>query len=278
MKRPAILSIAVVTVRRFLDHDGLQNASSIAYAALLAILPFLVAVISLGTLIPMPGFETEIADRLFDVFPAQVAGALRPAVQELLETPRSGLFGLSLLIALWTSSSSIEALRAACNQALDAGTPQRWWWRRLQAMLVVLVGAIGFLGLGFLLYAGLLAEAWVGVKAPGNDDGEAGIDVLRLILLSLVAVAFVAFLFRVLPRRRLGWRRILLGACVVVALWAAGTACLSSYIDAVSQVNPIYASLGGIIGVMIFFYFFALAIVFGFELAVELEARAARPA
>jgi len=270
------LAIAIATVRRFLDHDGLQNASSIAYAALLAILPFLVAVISLGTLIPLPGFETEIADRLFDVFPPQVAGALRPAVQELLGTPRSGLFGLSLLIALWTSSSSVEALRAACNQALDAGTPQRWWRRRLQAMLVVLFGAVSFLGLGFLLYAGLLAEAWVGVKAPGGG-GATGIDPLRLILLSLVAVAFVAFLFRVLPRRRPGWRRTLLGACVVVALWVAGTACLSAYIDAVSTVNPIYASLGGIIGVMIFFYFFALAIVLGFELVAELEARAARP-
>jgi membrane protein len=143
-------------------------------------------------------------------------------------------------------------------------------------MIVVVVGAVGFLGLGFLLYAGLLADAWVGVYTPGAGAGSSGIDVFRPIVLVLWAVAFVALLFRVLPPRRLGWRRILLGACVVVALWVAGTACLSYYIDAVSAVNPIYASLGGIIGVMIFFYFFALAIVLGFELVAELEASAAR--
>ena len=83
---------------------------------------------------------------------------------------------------------------------------------------------------------------------------------------------------RVLPRRRLGWRRILLGASIVVVLWVAGTVCLSYYVDAVSAVNPIYASLGGIIGVMIFFYFFALALVLGFELVAELDARASRRA
>lgn len=277
MKRPAVIAIVVATLRRFLDHDGLQNASSIAYAALLAILPFLVAVISLGTLLPIPGFETDIADRLFEVFPAQVAASLRPAVEELLATPRGGLFGFSLLIALWTSSSSIEALRVACNQALEAGTPRRWWRRRLQAMTVVLIGAVGLIGLGILLYAGDLADAWVGGSAPGGG-GATDFGLFRPIILLLGAIGFVALLFRVLPRRRPGWRRILLGACVVVALWVAGTACLSYYIDAVSTVNPIYASLGGIIGVMVFFYFFALVLVLGVELVAELELRAANRA
>jgi membrane protein len=232
-------------------------------------------VITLGSLIPTAGFEANIGERLFDVFPAEVADTLRPAVEELLRTPRSGLFGLGLAITLWTGSSSVEAFRSACNQAFTVKSQLPWWLRRLQAVAIMLIGAGGMLGLAFLLYAGLLAEAWLGGKGDAAIESASEWDGFRPVILLAGVFGFIALLFRWLPGTRVAWNHVLIGSGLVVALWVGGGACVSLYIAAVSTVNPIYAALGGVIGVMVFFYFFAAVMVLGIELVAELEARAA---
>lgn len=277
MRTLPIVSICRAVIRRFLDHDGLQGASSIAFAALFSILPFLVAVIALGTLIPTAGFGVDVGDRLFDVFPADVAHTLQPAVEQLLATPSGGLFALSVAIALWTCSSGLESLRSACNQAFDTKPRGRWWLRRLQAVAIVVVGAGGLLGLVFLLYAGLLAEAWIGGDAGATARPASEWGGFRPVILAFGALAMVALLFRLLPEVRAAWSRILFGSALVVGLWVGGGAVLSRYIAAVSEINPIYATMGGIIGVMVFFYFFAAVMVLGIELVAELEERAGQP-
>lgn len=274
MPRQTVFSLCRAVIRRFFDHDGVQSASSIAFSAVLAILPFLVMVVSLGTLIPTADIEIEIADRLFDLFPLDVARTLKAAVDELLTTPSAGLFSLSSVITLWICSSSLEAVRSAFNLAFGVLQPQRWWVRRLQSTVIVLVGAGGLLGLAFLLYAGVLAEAWVGGEADGAKGPAGEWGGMRPVVLAIGAFAFVALLFRALPRVRAAWPHLLLGSAVVVALWAGSGIVLSRYIATVSEVNPIYAIMGGIIGTMIFFYFFAVALVLGVELVAELDARA----
>lgn len=212
--------------------------------------------------------------RLFDVFPADLAHMLRPAIQELLRSPQSGLFGLSLAITLFTCASTLESFRSACNHAFGTRPRHPWWLSQLQSVGIVIVGAGSLLGLALLLSAGLVVEAWLRGDADAVIVATSGWGGLKPFILAVAAFGALALLFRLFPGTRSAWSHVLLGSGVVVAFWSGGGACVSLYISAVSTVNPIYAALGGAIGVMVFFYLFAVAMVLGIELVAELEARA----
>jgi membrane protein len=75
------------------------------------------------------------------------------------------------------------------------------------------------------------------------------------------------------PKRKQRFTSTLPGAIVAIALWFAGSAGLSFYLNHFAHYSRLYGGMGAVIGLMLWTYLTALAILIGAEANAELAKR-----
>ena len=88
---------------------------------------------------------------IFDVWPRQVAAPIADEIHNVLTTPHGGLLTIGALLAVYFSSSGVEAFRIGLNRAYGVRERRTWWLLRLESIAYVLVGAWRSLALAFLV-------------------------------------------------------------------------------------------------------------------------------
>jgi membrane protein len=102
--------------------------------------------------------------------------------------------------------------------------------------------------------------------------------VLRLTINFVTFVAGLEIIYYLGPNARHGFRSTIPGAVLAIAVWFLGSWGLSFYLGHLSNYNATYGSMGALIGLMLWFYLTALAILLGAELNAERAKQKARDA
>ena len=140
--------------------NGWAMASHVALSSLMALFPFLIFVGALAGFFGNAALADQIADRLFDIWPADVAAPIASQVHQVLAVPRGGLLTVSILVAVFLASNGLEALRAALNRAYRVTERRSTLVLRAQSITLVIIGA------GASLIYGI-----AGVAAPYCGNG-----------------------------------------------------------------------------------------------------------
>lgn len=261
---------------RFNDNAGLVVAGSIAFTALFSLFPFLIFLVTVGSVLGQADAAREFVELALDAMPPEVAGALRPAIEEVLETPRTGLMTVSILVALWVASSAIESLRHAVNVAFGTENPLAIWWARLQSLALTIFFAFAILMVMLAVVAGPLI--WSFLERTFRIPVEVGwlYEVARYLIGILILFSSTSLLYRLLASQRLHKREVVPGALIVVVLWMATASLFSLYLANFANYTVTYGSLGGLVLTMMFFYLSAAIFVLGAEVnaAVKRHMRA----
>src|ERR1700712_4663368 len=117
-------------------------AGALAFYAMLALFPGLIALVSLFGLIADPKTIEAGLAQLADILPEGARDLLRTQLHDLVNTPSSSLsLGLliSVLTALWSASSGVDALVDAINVAYNKVEKRNWFRRRAMSILMTLV-------------------------------------------------------------------------------------------------------------------------------------------
>ena len=157
----------------FIAEDGWAVASHIALSTLTSLFPFLIFVTALAGFLGTQDLADEATHLIFDAWPAVVAGPIAGEVHNVLTAPRGGLLTVGAVLALYFSSSAIEALRTGLNRAYACLEPRPWWRLRLQSLAFALLASAALLALAFLVVLGPLI--WAGVAALRSEPGAAAI-------------------------------------------------------------------------------------------------------
>jgi len=250
---------------RLAEHDGLTVAGYMAFAAFTSLSPFLIFLAALASFLGTAETANEIVDGMFLFLPDDVAGTIAPAVHEVMAGRRGGLLTFGVLATLWTASSRVEALRDALDRAYGVEDLEPIWWRRLQSVAVVVVGAL-------LLFVVLLAVILGPVpwrlieflEAPG-EEAELAWTLGRYALATVVLAAGLLALHRWLPSA--GWplRAVLPGVLLTLGLWLLGASLFSLYLGTVADYSVTYGSLGGVVITLFYFYLTAVLFILGAE-------------
>ena len=87
----------------------------------------------------------------------------------------------------------------------------------------------------------------------------------------------LSLLYRFGPSRRApSWHWVTPGSVVATVLWLIVSALFSYYVQHLASYDSTYGPLGAVVGVMMWFYVSALAVLVGAELNAELELQTAR--
>jgi membrane protein len=253
-------------------------ASSIttAFSAVLTLFPFLIFLFAIAAFFHVETTARDAVTFVFGPLPDQVKTALTQPLAEALSIRSPDLLTLSALIALWSASNGVESLRTGLNRAYGAIETRSLVWRRIESLLVVLVGTLVALLLGYLTVVS--AVAWSDARAQLPDLAQQAADAVTSNILTHYAVAGAILFFSLALAHLLlpsGQRRLLAiapGVLVTTLSWLALAAGFTAYLANFDSYAIVYGGLGGLAAAMVFFYFTAIIILFGAELNRALAA------
>lgn len=253
------------------DDQLLFMAGGVAFFALIAIVPALVALVSIFGLVAEPGeVQRQVAVNLAAA-PREVRALAVDQLEGVTTASSTGLgIGLvaGVVLALWSASSGMKSLLGAINTVYDERESRSFVPLRGLALLLTL-GAILFLAGAFLVLT--VVPAALEDSALG-DVSRWAVVILRWPALALAWIAGLAALYRVGPDRQdAQWRWVTPGAVLATVLWLAGSALFSFYTSSFASYNETYGALGAVVITLLWLQLTAFAILLGAELNAELE-------
>ncbi|MGH6898068.1 MAG: YihY/virulence factor BrkB family protein [Geminicoccaceae bacterium] len=249
-----------------IDDGGMTYAGHIAFMTLFSLFPFLIFLFTLAAEIGQTDAAREFVNMSLAAMPQEVAGTIRPAIDEVVSTRRTGLMTISIVAALWAVSSGIEALREALNKAYGVEEPRSIWFCRLQSLAFTIIFTVSIIVVMLVLVIGPVVWSYIQplLKVPWQWGWF--YEALRYIIAIGLLFLVVALLYRWLPSRHLPRREVLPGAAVTVLLWLILASLFSLYLQNLGRFSVTYGSLGGIVITLMFFYISALIFIFGAEI------------
>jgi membrane protein len=256
---------------------GMTYAGHIAFMTLFSSFPFLIFLTTLAGELGQMGAARDFVTMALGALPEEVSGAIRPAIEEVMSSRRAGLMTVSILAALWATSSGIEALREALNTAYGVEEPRPIWFCRLQSLAFTIIFSICIILVTFVLVVGPVLWSYIVPLLEVPWEWGWVYEALRYLVAVALLYLAVALLYRWLPARHLPRREILPGAAVTVVLWVALASLFSLYLQNLGRFSVTYGSLGGIVITLMFFYVSAVIFIFGAEInSARRRAEAAR--
>lgn len=151
---------------------------------------------------------------------------------------------------------------------------KRGFFHQLFVSLVFTGGAI--LGFFAMLLVGVVLPAFLGRFGRG-EAATYIIELLRWVLLWLVAAGELAIIYRYAPvRARAQWRWVTWGSVFASAVWLVGSLLLALYVRTFGTYGKTYGALGAVIVLLLWFYLSSFSVLLGAEINSEMERQTRR--
>ena len=273
VKRTVVGRIAwslTTAVTRYTLHRNPQIAAAISYHVLFAIVPLFVFLATIfGLLLRDPDRRQEVTQQLVDRFPlSPEAGVDIERILSEIPTPLSVIGVLSILALLWSASGMMASVRVGLTTAFDDDFRRPYFHSKLVDLLLVLGVACLFVGFLALTIAINAIERWSETVAGGL--GAAGLDrgsILALLVPPLLTFGVLLFLYRLVPRTRLRYRDLAVGALVAAIASEAIRIGFSYYLAKVARYDLLYGALGSVFALLLVVYLQAIVLLLGAEIA-----------
>ena len=276
------LSLLVRTALAFDQDDGPLMARSLAYYALFAVFPAILALIVISSAV-LESEEAQEAVLALVLEHMPIAQDVVVANIEQLLMTRETVGLIALVGLIWSASGVFSAIFRAVNRAWGIPKSKLVLSEKLYGLAMIF-----FISIFFLLTLSIrpvvnLVQAWqiplLGwqpLAHPGTDRLVGWLSALVPPLLS--AGAFI-LMYRTMPRARVRWRDVWLGGLIVGLIWEAGKQIFTWYISNFSSYSVIYGSVGAIIVFLLWCYLSGQLLLLGAEFTAEYSRwrRAGRP-
>ena len=267
--------VAVRVKQQMKVDDVPLLAAGVAFFAMLALVPALVALVSVYGLVADPeGIERDVED-LLAAAPQEVQDLVTSQLSSIAESSPSGLrIGavVGLVVALWSASSGVKHLIGAVNLAYDEDETRGFLKLRGLALALTVAGVVAL--------AAVVAGLIVFPELLGDEGTEAVFRALILVvrwpLLALLGLVALAVIYRYSPDRDAPrWRWVSPGALFAVVVWVIASVLFSLYTSNFGQYNETYGALGAVVVVMLWLYITAYVVIVGAEINAEMERQTA---
>jgi len=261
-----VQSIASRLRPRIREHNLTLVAAGVAFYAFLALIPTLVAFISIYGLVANPADVTRQVKDVASALPKEVQNFFVYQLTSIIHADRTGVsvtLIAAIALALWSASGGMAALVTGIHVAEERDQPKSFVKKRGTALLLAL-GAIVFLGVVIFVIAALpplLSKAGLG------SGGRIVLGVLRWPILAAVMVVGIGLLYRFSvkdgPR---GWLGIVTpGAVVAMVGWLIVSGLFAVYTANFSSYSKTYGTLASIVVLLLWLWLSCLLVLLGAE-------------
>ena len=244
--------------------------AALAYYTLFSIAPLLLIVIAVaGMVFGEQAARGEIFQQLEGLMGPQGAAAVQTLLQHADKPGGGGVIATVVgVVVLFLGAMTVFG---ELQNALDriwrapARKESRGWWNLLRTRLASF-GMI--LAIAFLLMVSLVLSALVSVLGKLWGAAFAGWEMIAHLIdiglsFALMTVLF-ALIYKIIPRVRIGWRDVWLGAAVTALLFALGKFLIGLYLGK-SSVASAFGAAGSLVVMMVWVYYSAQIFLLGAE-------------
>jgi membrane protein len=253
----------------WMDDYAASMGAALSYYTLFSLAPLLILVITVaGAVFGEEAARGEIVAQLDGLIGRE--GAI--AVEGLVDSVRlSGQTILASIIGAVTLFIGATSVFAELQSALDriwrapAAQPSTGPWSLVRARLLAfgLIVSIGFLLLvSLVISAGLSAFGkWWGAFFPG---WEIVLQIVNIAVSLVITTILFALVYRILPRVRVSWQDVIVGAAVTAALFTVGKFLIGLYLGK-AGVTSGFGAAGSIVVLLVWVYYSAQIFLLGAE-------------
>ncbi|MFS2137830.1 YihY/virulence factor BrkB family protein [Duganella sp. Dugasp56] len=270
MQNKNIVSVLSCTVSEWFEHRASSMGAALAFYTLFSLAPILVLVLAIAGWFYGP---QAAQGQLFAELRGLVGAQGAEAIQLVLAGARNKEEGrLATMIAgallLFGATSVFAELKASLDAIwqvppLTRGTAWDVIRTRLLSFGMILV-------LAFLLMVSLVVSALLTLleKFWGSHWGDAGmvLSALNYVIGFIVISALFGAIFKLLPRIKLSWHDVTIGAMGTAALFSLGKYLIGAYIGN-SGVTSSFGAAGSMIALLLWVYYSAQIFFLGAEFA-----------
>jgi len=266
-------------------HDNLfMLASSLAYAWLFAIFPFLIFLLSLLPYLPenLKGkAEWQIQHALADNLPKK-ADVILDNIKSFMHQPKGSLLSVGLAITIWAASGGMSMTMAALDTAYDVDTRRPFHKQRSLAILLTIVVATMILVVLVLLPLGTIAANFA--QAYGMEWMQRlgwperllapiliGWHIIRFTLSFMLLFLVLGILYHYGTAAKTKFQLLSPGAVFCVIVWLVLGSVFRFYVDMFGKYEKTYGTVGGVAILLLFFYIDALVLLTGAEINSEID-------
>jgi membrane protein len=264
VKRASVVASQISA--RVREHNLTLVAAGVAFYAFLALVPALIAFVSVYGLVADESDVTRQVEDLGSSLPEEVRNFLVYQLTQIVDASSAGVSVAALIaiaLALWSASSGMAALVTGIHIARERDEPKGFVAKRGKALALTL-GAIVVLGVVLFVIVAvppLIRDAGLG------SAGQVAFEVLRWPFLAAVMVVAIALLYRVSvgdsPSRWLGL--VSPGAIVAMGGWVVASGLFAAYTANFASYGKTYGALASIVVVLLWLWLSSLVVLVGAE-------------
>jgi membrane protein len=265
-------------VRLFVDHTIPDRAAQLAYYFVFALFPMLACMVTLAGYLPIENVVSNLIERASYMMPESTVATLQDQLNALTQKTHPRILTFGFLVAWWSASRGVNALRAALNLAYGVKESRPFWKTQGLALLITVSGAV-LLILGFSAIAlGGKAAYWLAHKLNVGSEYLKFWFWLRWPITAALLMLSLALTYYLLPDVKQRFRFITLGSVVSTLGWLAATWGFTQFVGHFGHYNVTYGAIGGVIILLTWFYISGLLFITGGEINAILEQALRSPA
>lgn len=257
------------TFSSWIDDYAPSMGAALAYYTVFSIAPLLLIVISIaGLIFGMEAARGEIFGQLRGLMGDE--GAV--AIQGLLESvsqPEQGMIGtvIGVVLLLVGATTVFGELQNDLDRIWRA--PEREEGSGLWSLIRARLLSFGMiLGIGFLLMVSLVFSAALSALgkwwSPVFGDWETLAHAVHLIISFALVTAIFAMIYKIMPRVRIAWHDVWIGAAVTALLFTIGKFLIGLYVGKTGVASG-FGAAGSLVIVLVWVYYSAQIFLLGAE-------------
>lgn len=266
------LRILRIAMKQFGDTNSTQASAGMAYYAFFSLFPLLLfMIVGASYILEIQSAYDYVMENVFRVLPT-AQSLIDANLQQVLQS-RGAVGVLGLVGFLWSGSSFFSILARNINQANPNSHRRNFLEDRAVAF-----GMIGLLTL--LLGLSILSNTITSFLPKIDLFYWGGAPIYETLLWRyiikiipfVVTLILLICLYRYIPKRKIGWRGVLIGSTISAICWQAVTKIFSWVLEkGWVQYELIYGSLSTVVTLMFWMYLLSAITLFGAHLCVVID-------
>jgi membrane protein len=257
--------------QHFQDHALPDRAAQLAYYFVFALFPFLFFLVTLTAYLPVQVAIETLFERASELMPPEALDLIRGQVDRVVDQPRPKLVTGGFVVAVWSASRGVDAIRTSLNLAYDVKESRSYWKVQGIALLMTVAGAVLILVAVTLIALGGKFGFWLAQQIEFGNEYLLLWSVLRWPVTALVIMLVLALTYYLLPDVEQEFKFITPGSVVGSILWLLATWGFTFYAEHFGNYNVTYGSIGGMTVLLTWVYIGGLIFVVGGEMNAIIE-------
>jgi len=262
-------ALARESATAWVDDYAPSMGAALAYYSLFSIAPLLLIAITIaGFFFGADAARGEILEQMRDLIGEEGAVALEGLLKSASE-PANSVIGMITGVVLLTlgATTAVTELQTALDRIWRAPAPERqsgilkWIHARLWSLGLVA-------GVGFLLMVSLVASAALSAlgKWWGSWFGEwkTVLEIVNQLVSFAMITGLFAMVYKLLPRVKIAWRDVWVGAAVTSLLFAIGKFLIGYYLGTSSMASG-FGAAASIVVLLVWVYYSTQIFLLGAE-------------